>query len=142
MHWKFRSWQLQFFLQNLWDLGLTHGFVEKSDKKKNENRSMNALWHPLSPYKKDKDKRESKGRHCCLGTLEDILECRTNHLAARMNWTKIFRITFILAGWWFGMVWIWWSSIFLIHPFCQVAVILFIIFFKSSWWEISIAARN
>ena len=27
------------------------------------------------------DRREGKGRCCCLG---DVLECRTNHLAARM----------------------------------------------------------
>ena len=33
----------------------------------------------LYTYKKDKDRRESKGRRCWLGGQ---LECRTNHLAA------------------------------------------------------------
>ena len=28
------------------------------------------------------DRREGKGRHCCLG---DVLECHTSHVAARMN---------------------------------------------------------
>ena len=31
--------------------------------------------------KKDKDRREGKGRRCWLG---DVLECRTNHLAVMM----------------------------------------------------------
>ena len=44
--------------------------------------------------------------------------------------------------WWFGMVWTGRSSIFPKHPFRQVAVILFILFFKSSWWKIASAARN
>ena len=34
---------------------------------------------PYSLQKKDKGRREGKGRRCWLG---DILECRTNHLAA------------------------------------------------------------
>ena len=33
------------------------------------------------------DRREGKGRHCCLG---DVLECRPIHLAARMSRTKVF----------------------------------------------------
>ena len=33
-----------------------------------------------------------------------ILECRTNHLTARMILTKVFGRTSILVGWWFGMV--------------------------------------
>ena len=62
-----------------------------------------------------------------------ILECRTSHLAARMIWRKVFGRTTILGGWWFGVVWTRWSSIFLKHPFLQVPVILVILFFKSSW---------
>ena len=50
----------------------------------------------------------------------DLLECCTNHLTARMFW----------------------SSIFSKHPFCQVAFVLFILLFKSSWWKIASAARN
>ena len=40
------------------------------------------------------------------------------------------------------MVWTGWSSIYPKHPFCQVAFILFILFFKSSWWKIASAAKN
>ena len=72
--------------------------------------------------------KEGKGRRCWLG---DVLECRT----------KIVRS--ILVGWWlFGMVWTGWSSIFAKHPFRQVAVIILILYFKSSWWKIARAARN
>ena len=65
-----------------------------------------------------------------------------NHLAARMIGTKVFGRTFNLVGWWFSMVWTGWSSIFPKYPFHQVAVFLFILFFKSYWWEIAIAART
>ena len=49
-----------------------------------------------------------------------------------MIWAKVFGRTSILEGW-FVTVWNWWSSIFSKHPFCQVAFILFILFFKSYW---------
>ena len=69
--------------------------------------------------------KEGKGRRCWLG---DVLECRT----------KIVRS--ILVGWWlFGMVWTGWSSLFAKHPFRQVAVIILILHFKSSWWKIASA---
>ena len=67
-----------------------------------------------SAEKQDKDRREGKGHRCYLG---DILECRTNHLAARMIWTKVFGRKSIWVGWWFGMVWTWWSSIIPKCPF-------------------------
>ena len=51
-------------------------------------------------YKKDKDRREGKGRRCWLG---DVLECPTNQLPARMIWTKVFGRTSILVGWLFGI---------------------------------------
>ena len=47
-----------------------------------------------------------------------------------------------MVGWGFGMVWTRWSSIFPKHPFCQVAVILLILFCKLSWWKIASAASN
>ena len=75
------------------------------------------------------DKREGKGRCCCLG---DVLECRISHLAARMIWWKVFERTSILGGWWFGVVWTTWSSIFLKHPLCQVPVLLSILFSNLS----------
>ena len=43
-----------------------------------------------------------------------------------------FRRTSIVGGWWFGVVWTGWSSVYLKRPFCQVSILLFIIFFKSS----------
>ena len=87
----------------------------------------------------DKDRREGKGCRCWLG---EVLEWRTSHLAEMMKLAKVFGRTSILVGWWFGMVWIGWSSIFPKHPFRKVAVVIFILFFKSSWWKISSAARN
>ena len=60
----------------------------------------------------------------------------TNHLAARMIWREVFWRTSILEGWWFGVVWTRWSSIFSKHPFRQVDIII-TIFFKSSWFKIS-----
>ena len=50
---------------------------------------------------KETDRREGKGRRCCL---RDVLECRTNHLEARMIRRKVFGRTSILGGWWFGGV--------------------------------------
>ena len=35
-----------------------------------------------------------------------------------------------------------WSSIFSKHSFRQVAVVLFILFFKTSWWKTASAVRN
>ena len=35
-----------------------------------------------------------------------------------------------------------WSSIFSKHSFRQVAVVLFILFFKTSWWNTASAVRN
>ena len=91
------------------------------------------LWRPILPHfthRKESDIREGKGRRCCLG---DILECRISHFAARMIWRQIFKRTSILGGWWFGVMWTGWSLIFLKHPFRQVFVLPFFLFFKSSW---------
>ena len=55
------------------------------------------------PLKKDKDRREGEGSCCCLGDVRE-LECRTNHLAAKMIRTIVLGRTSILAGWWFGIV--------------------------------------
>ena len=83
--------------------------------------------------KKDTDRRESKDRCCYLG---DVLECRTNQLAARMFWTKVFVRTCILVGWWFGVVWTGWSSIFSKHPHsAKLPFFLFILFFKITLLE-------
>ena len=57
-------------------------------------------------------------------------------LAARMIWTKVDGRTSILEGWWFG------SSIFRASIPQSIAVILFILLFKSSWCKIASAARN
>ena len=90
--------------------------------------------------KKDNYRREEgKGHRCWLG---DIIEYRTNHLAEKMIWWKVVGRTTTLGGWYFGLVWTCWSAIFSIHPFRQVANILFILFFKSSWCKIASAARN
>ena len=56
-----------------------------------------------------KAEEKAKVVACWLG---DVLECRSNHLAARIIWPKVFGRTSILLGWWFGMVWTRWSSIF------------------------------
>ena len=57
---------------------------------------------PLSiSTKKDKDRRDGNGRR---GYLGDVLECRTNHLAAGMISTKAFGRTSILLRWSYGMV--------------------------------------
>ena len=45
--------------------------------------------------------------------------------------------TYILVRWYAG-----WSSIFTKHPLQQVDVILFILFYKSSWCKIASAAKN
>ena len=81
---------------------------------------------------KNKDRREGK---CSRWWLGDVLEWCTNNLAARMIKTNIFGRTSIMVGWWFGMVWTGWSFIFPKHPFRQLAVILFILYLKSSWWK-------
>ena len=60
----------------------------------------------LKTQKKDKDRREGKGRR---GLLGDVLECRNNHLPVRMILTKVFGIIFSK------------------HSFGQVAVYLFIL---------------
>ena len=44
--------------------------------------------------------------------------------------------------WWFGIVWTGWSSILSKHPFCHVTVILFIFYFKSSWWKNSLCIKE
>ena len=46
--------------------------------------SRSSVW--LYSKKKDKYRRKGKGRRCWFG---DVRECRTNHLADRMIWTKI-----------------------------------------------------
>ena len=90
--------------------------------------------------KKDNYRREEgKGHRCWLG---DIIEYRTNHLAVKMIWWKVVGRTTTLGGWYFGLVWTCWSAIFSIHPLRQVANILFILFFKSSWCKIASAARK
>ena len=63
--------------------------------------------------------------------MGDVIECRANHLAARMIWTKVFGRTFILVGWWFGMLWNGWSSICSKHPFRQVVFILIYSFLQN-----------
>ena len=42
----------------------------------------------------------------------DVLECRSNHLAARLIWRKVFGRTSLFVGWWFGVVWTRWSTFF------------------------------
>ena len=74
-------------------------------------------------------KTEEKAKVVAVG-WGDVLECRTNHLAARMYGTKVFGRTSIFVGLLFGIVWTRWSSIFPKHPFLQVAVILFILFIQ------------
>ena len=39
-----------------------------------------------------------------------------------MIWKLVFGWTSFLGGWWLGVVWTRWSSVFLKHPFCQVSV--------------------
>ena len=87
----------------------------------------------------ESDRREGKGRHCWL---RDILECHISHLAARTIWRKVFKRTSILRGFWFGVVWTGWSSIFPKHPFRQVFNLLFTLFYKSFWHQIASAACN
>ena len=49
------------------------------------------------------DRRDGKGRQCCLGDVYlKIPHC--SDLAARMIWKKVFGRTSILGGWWFGGV--------------------------------------
>ena len=50
----------------------------------------------LNPSKKDKYRRDWKGRRCCL---RDVLECCTNHLPARVIWRKVFDRASISGGW-------------------------------------------
>ena len=59
-----------------------------------------------------------------------------------MIWTKVFGRTSILVGWWLGMVWTRWSTVFSKHPFRPVAFFYSSFSSKSSWWKISSAARN
>ena len=71
----------------------------------------------------------------------------TLHLVARIIWTKVFGRTSISVGWWFGVVWTGWSSIFSKHSFRQAALIEFILllhFFKIILVEniYSSVARN
>ena len=48
-------------------------------------------------------KTEEKAKVVAVG-WGDVLECRTNHLAARMYGTKVFGRTSIFVGLWFGIV--------------------------------------
>ena len=84
--------------------------------------------------------RQKRRQRSSLFAWKTYLKCHTNHLAARMIWTTNFGRTSFLVGWWFGMVRTGWSNILLKHPFRQVAVLLFILFFKSAWSKIAIAA--
>ena len=73
-----------------------------------------------------------------MATLLQLLSSWT----ARNIWTKGFGRISILVGWWFGMARTKWSYIFPKHPFCHIAVTLFIFLFKLSCWKIAGAARN
>ena len=77
----------------------------------------------------ESDRREGKGRRCWLGGR--ILECRNSHLAARMIGINFFERISILGGRWFGVNQM--IIHFPKHPYRQVSVLLFILFFKSSW---------
>ena len=79
----------------------------------------------ISIIEEELDRREGKGRRCCLG---EVLVCRTSHLAARMIYRIVFARTSIVGGWWFGVNQM--IIHFLKHAFCQVSVLLFILFFK------------
>ena len=129
---------------NSWPFPSLHDFLIASILKTHERTNRRRFWLPYPLFshlhygvhlslKKDKYRRESKGRRCCLG---DGLKCSTNHLAARKIWAEVFGRTSILVGWWFVMVRTRWLSIFLKHPFRQVNSI-HPYFSKSSWWKIS-----
>ena len=75
----------------------------------------------LSPAKKKDKYRRSL---LMVGRLTWMPHC--NHLAEWMIWTK----SSILVGWWFGIVCTRCTSIYSMHPFRQVAFILFILVFK------------
>ena len=91
-------------------------------------------------------RQKIRQRSSLLVGWRTVLECRTNHLVARMIWRTVFGRTSILVGWWFhwfGAVWTRLSSFFSKNPIRQVAVILFILFIKSSWCKIvSVATGN
>ena len=55
-----------------------------------------------------------------------------------MIWRKLFWENMVLGGWWFGVVWTGWSSIFPKHPFRQEAV--FNLFLFKSYWQWSASA--
>ena len=67
------------------------------------------------------ERREDKGRRCCLG---DVFEC-----SSQQGWFEDTGKLLEEHSFWEG-VRTRWSSIFLKHPFCQVSVLLFILFFK------------
>ena len=46
-----------------------------------------------------KDKTEEKAKVVAVGWGTYVLQCRTNHLVARMIWAKDFMKTSILEGW-------------------------------------------
>ena len=78
------------------------------------------VWRTIQKYR-----REGKGRHCCL---EDLLECRTNHLAERMIWKKVIR-SLSIFGW--AVVWYYVNRMIIYfskQSFHPVANILFILF--------------
>ena len=89
----------------------------------------------VTSKKKDKDRREGKGCRCWLGGALTIYQ--QGWFEQNLSVEHQFYV-----GWWFSVVWTRWSSVFPKHPFRQIAVILFILFFKSSWWKIAIAARK
>ena len=89
----------------------------------------------VTSKKKDKDRREGKGCRCWLGGALTIYQ--QGWFEQNLSVEHQFYV-----GWWFSVVWTRWSSVFPKHPFRQIAVILFILFFKSSWWKRAGAARN
>ena len=55
------------------------------------------LWEKECPNHRRSIKTEEKAKVVAVG-YGDVLECRTNHLAAKMIWTKVFGRTSILVG--------------------------------------------
>ena len=79
----------------------------------------------ITAIEEESDRREGKGRYCCLGTYVKYM------MNAALGWFEVLVRTSIFRGRWFGVVWTRWLSIIPKHSLRSVSVLQFILFFKS-----------
>ena len=102
---------------------ISNPFYILDDHKTTKERIQKHTVVCLNNIEEELDRKKGS---CCRCYLVDVLGCRTDLLAARMIWRKVFVKTSGLGALW--LVWcVNWKIIhFLKHPFRQVSIFLFI----------------